>query len=433
MRRLLLLGLFLLSSGLWTQTAWASDVYYLGHWKLNPDTTQFGEPFWQAPQSRFQTGVIDLRGQNDRVLLALPATGWALFSYSQQVTDADLIFLTDTLTAPLSVTARQALQNAWNLPINGATLSEVLWNLLTQQGDPTGLVRWKPLMPRQDLQMRLVLGTRGVIREQRLIPGVSPEWMMVLAVLQQDYRRLSVDDPETMTRLLTVWAERYGLPSETFIPDDAPIRLQAQPHHTTITEDWNCTDSTTIDCDLDWTEISGDLEIRTERVGVVGESVGSFARARAESDLSSDDHYIQAQIYDSADADDEIRVLGRHAAAASAFYGYLRDGSGGGAGAQERQVFVQNPTFTLLVEENASSPTAGDLQRFEVNGSNLDAYDAGVLQLSTTDTSLTGNVRTGVACRENAEADNYEAGDLGQQQYYLMSRLSLLEEVLLGL
>ena len=56
---------------------------------------------------------------------------------------------------------------------------------------------------------------------------------------------------------------------------------------------------------------------------------------------------------------------------------------------------------------------SGDLIKAEINGSTLKGYFKGVEKLSETDTTITGNLLTGIkGFKANMGWDNFEAGDL---------------------
>ncbi len=127
-------------------------------------------------------------------------------------------------------------------------------------------------------------------------------------------------------------------------------------------------------------------------------------------DLASDDHY--AQIVGTAlgsVTDDEIRVLVRRNASNRDHYAFIVDQ------AEDYQIykFVSLNFTSLAVLNNQPLISAGAVIKIEADGSNLTGFTDTTERLSTTDTDLTGNVRTGFGLRQNVvRADNFEAGDL---------------------
>ena len=135
---------------------------------------------------------------------------------------------------------------------------------------------------------------------------------------------------------------------------------------------------------------------------------GSSGSARAEHDLSSADHYVQVVVTPGGfgNQDSFIGPAARFNAAARTYYFV---GSFGGS--QYITKFVAG-TSTNLVSA-VLSYSHGLTYKVQANGSAIKGFSNGAETLSTTDSSITGNLRCGVSSFVvNATLDNFEAADL---------------------
>lgn len=181
----------------------------------------------------------------------------------------------------------------------------------------------------------------------------------------------------------------------------------------TITESFNQTDSTTLGPDLSWTETSGDFETASNQARPVS-TANAFAEARAESDLASADHYVQAVLSrgGSGNTNTDMRVLARFASGARTHYGLSYGATGGNPDQFYKRVAG---TFTALTSLGDTAFADGDTVRFALDGSTLTAYANGVVVGTQTDTSITTGTRAGIAGRRDnvsAYIDDFAAGDL---------------------
>lgn len=179
----------------------------------------------------------------------------------------------------------------------------------------------------------------------------------------------------------------------------------------TITEDWNTADQDSPDVDLNWTEVVGDWDVVSNKIRLIS-TAGAYS-LRAEHDLDSADHYAQADVTWSATANRGGTAV-RFAAAAETFYNGF--GIANTDNAVIRKTVAGTPTDLASVARTIGAETL--LVRTEVSGSSLKLFIAGVEVTSVTDTSITGNLRTGLYGTHPAgttqEFDNFQAGDLVQ-------------------
>lgn len=154
MKRLLVaLSLVLLLFPCLTSVVFAQERYnYIGPWVW--DITQPYGPGWRGPDGML--GCIDLRSIPQMSTQGGPP-GLGFF-----VTDSPLpapyILLSTALDNAILPARMSTLEKTWVIKIDALTLRGLLWELLAEKGDPTGLIRWKPLTPGWDGTIRLDLG-----------------------------------------------------------------------------------------------------------------------------------------------------------------------------------------------------------------------------------------------------------------------------------
>lgn len=393
----------------------SADEYYIGQWEwvAGPD-----ESYWQAPHADKLTGVIDLRNIPDQSEKGGPPKGYAIFAYSEIIPDPKVSHLGGNLDETPNTKAIGAIKSKINVNPKSITIRDIIYELLTTESDPTGVSRWKPLRPDKNNKMKINLGTAGVIKEITLIPNVSPEWPIVVAAMQEDYRKLiRTERWDKVARVLDYWQDQFDVPYETFIPD-GEIRLAALPHETTITESFDKADGDILGPDLTWTEFTGDIDILTNKARSVSVSPTNN-EARAETALSSDDHYVQADVSGSnASSGTYVGVILRKDLSTTRTFYCARITVYTAANVKIFKRIAGTAT-------NLSSTTAAQSEgvsytlKGQVDGSTLRAYINSVEDGGSpvTDTSITGNLYTGiytfaVASNQYGLFNNYEAGDI---------------------
>lgn len=179
------------------------------------------------------------------------------------------------------------------------------------------------------------------------------------------------------------------------------------------TESFDKADSTTLGPDLSWTETNGNLQIVTNRVGIV--TTGTSNRARAESDMASDDNYAQITIVDAdTSATNRWGVCCRYDSAADTCY---IGSQGDGTSANNTVIFkVVAGVGPSSIATGTHTKATNDVLRIEANGSQITFYINGVANITVTDTAITSGKRGGIALRANSTGlvfmDNFVTGDL---------------------
>ena len=393
-----------------------ADEYYLGQWVWND--TNSNDLYWEAPMSSKLTGVIDLRSIPQQAVAGGTPQGYAIFSYSEPVIHTNLIFnFGDKVDSTISASRRNQLKISLGLSdnITSTNFKDLLWELLTTKADPTGQLRWKPLMPDEKRQIKLFLGAKTPIKEITLTPFVSKEWDIVLQTIQEDYRRLiRTEEPVYIAKWLDKLEEDFGTPYHTFIPKDE-IQIASLPHQTTITDDFNCADSVDPTCDLSWTEVEGTVSILTNQI--VDALQGTSFTIRAESALSSVNQYSQYIFISESGTGTHLLIPIVRVTSSGAtpdFYGFRRQLAASDIHRLEKRVAN---TTTVIAGPTTEASGLPETLKTQINGSTLKGYIGGVEKQSVTDTAITGNLYTGFRGFNTAGAnqgtlDDFEAGDL---------------------
>lgn len=309
-------------------------------------------------------------------------------------------------------------------PLAASTLVDMVWETLTIQADPTGVNRVLPLVPSIDRQFELwIAGTR--VKSKRFNLG-DDEAIPVIELLKRMYRQArqnsldGISHPQHYRKFLGALARKYGIDYRNFIPSDLPDEGELSPE-TTITETFNTANSSTLGPNLTWVEYTANAA--TDRFTIVSNTcrvieldVDGGSSARAESDLSSADHYAQVVIaaIGSTTQNKQIGACCRFSASAQTHY-LAR-------ALQTNDTFgickIVAGTLTALGSAVSQVPAASGIVRLTCNGSSIKSTYSGVDKETITDTAITTGTRCGIFGYSantlgDADLDSFEAGDLG--------------------
>ncbi len=398
----------------------ANHTFCAGPWvweTLDKDGNAF--PHWKAPGAPI--GLLDLRTLTQQGTAGgTPPTLGGMFVYTADpgLSAAYVCLSADddgsTALRSLEKSALLTKLGLGSVTIKGANLQDILFEMFTEQGDPTGKDQWRPLSPRSDGTIELRIGS--LIKSEVFDPSAH---VKVLANLQHDYTSI-------VARYGSVVASQWlghqyidlGPAIAALITSDPPS-VPATVH----TESFDTANSDTLGPDQTWTELAGDTDI----VSNEAQSQDSGANlSRADADLSSDDHYAEFDyVGGTPQAGNGLfpgTIVRKDSTATQTYYhGRLRDDPD--SGQDEIEVYevykVITGSFTLLDElviSNISIPTT-DSPRTEADGSTIQALN-GVNIASATDGAITANLRAGMrlhdgGTNERIDIDNWEAGDLG--------------------
>lgn len=381
--------------------------YYLGPWVWHSDR------YWSPPAGT--VGLVDLRNLADQALAGqFGDRPYGFFAVNQALgSEYDLLGQGDLR----EIAVVSAQQDAWESLLGyrpqGATLVDLLFDQLTAGSDPAG-GSVPPLMPTTKGVLSLYLGGHSLVKSERYQHGRHPHMGKVQDVLRRNFRRIHAANQEHSRRVLDYWLDKYRCDKgdwQRFVPEDLRGEIPGPlPHQTTITDDFNRADQSGLGSSSEgwsWTATIGGYNIVSNEAENVA-MTGNLAFARAESDLSSEDHYAQVDV--TTVAQNRQGVAARFSDSADTAYMFV-----------ERQVVPDFAIFKrvtgtdTLLNDSASGATEPFTIKGECDGSGLTLYVDDVSEVTITDTDITGNVRAGLhhgGTSVGGTVDNFEAADL---------------------
>lgn len=397
--------------------------YYLGPipWRTKPFPS-FGLPAGAL-------GMIDLApllaqsvGGSDRPVCVCWSSSALLPSEYTLIGDGDCRELTP------GAAVKSAFQSLVGYRPQGTLLVELIYDCLLGGADPDGQSGPMPLVPGTNGWLDLWMpghsrvlgerfewgrsGSRGSNHTAKLKQLLRKQFTQLMDLAQQG----KLKDAQQHRRILDAWCDKYGLQGaddwREFVPTalqkDVPGRLK---HETTITENFTRSDSTTqIGNVLTWTQVSGTWGTFSNAAYKASTANVNHV-ARAESDLSSSDHYAQVV----------VSPTGSGSSATSAsFYGPCARFDGSAATCYLTGNFSDDQYISKIVSGTATNLTSAahtyandETYKLECNGSTLTIYVDGSPVTNVTDTSIAGNTRCGLeSFGVNATMDDFEAADL---------------------
>lgn len=370
--------------------------YYLG-----PRITGKGEEssWLLAPDG--SAGLIDLRSAEERANgvngLCLIASPIALNS------DYRLLHNGDIRDAVMQERDRAVWSSALRIGrVSGTTLAEWLYDTLTLQSDPTG-EGIGPLMPARD---GMEIHLDGLVMRRRFDPK-SPEARAVIDLRRRQYREIRATykdiDPTLHRRLLTDWGQKLGIdrPEDVFIPSDLP-KESPLPRHTFISDAANRADADALGSSVEgwsWTEVLNDIDLVSSGA-FQGQGSTLNTIARAETDLSSDDHASRIILNFIHTTGGTSGPLARMASSGGSCYWF-----GVRVDAPRQRLFtltVNTASATQIGSTVTDAlPSRPYIMVLTCDGSTITGYQNtgfGTLtsKITTTDTAITGNTRTGM-------------------------------------
>jgi hypothetical protein len=396
--------------------------YYLG-----PHVWDTSTPlsFWRAPTGCLHH--IDLRAIPHMSVAGGSPAGVGLFGMPNAApmsSDYRLFGQGPGLTQITPVEAdRSVFSSMVGVPsVDGTSLAEWVYTLLTLYSDVRGDTAVRPLMPSSGGRM----GACGIVRQ---FDATAPHCAKVLQALRQQYRQaaqaaangLMLDqfgrpDPQKHRKILGDMLRRYrGTNESAIIPADMPQVAALEPE-TSISDNFNRANSTglgTAAGGWSWAAINtGSCNIVSNQAVI--QNAPGYGSQRAETDLSSSDHYAEISIVSSNIGSNYMGPSARFSASVQTFYAEAYSYAAGGGVAMYMFKWVTG-TATALGSAATITTAVPELYRTECNGSVITGYQAGVSRLVRTDTSITGNTRTGFTGDKSGSSeivDDFSAADL---------------------
>lgn len=323
--------------------------------------------------------------------------------------------------------ARQVFASALGLPtVTGSTIADWVRDVMTLRAAPNGDGACAPLMPTTRRRFELHLN-RPVIWTADF-RGADAAAMR--AQLQASYRDLRAQalggaliDDIHHRRVLDFWRKKYGIDDDRFfVPGDLPIEPRV-PHATTIGDTF--VDSDGVDLashtatgtggGFGWSYLHNTSlwSVLSNEINFDG---AGFGTARADSDLSSDDHYATLTIRSvpgNTNATRGVACRKDGTATLSYYLAVCRDTTG--TDEWETWKWVSG-SLSQIGSEAGQDASVGDTITLECDGSNITRKRNGATQVTTTDASITANLRCGISTihtSTNMKVDDFIAADLG--------------------
>lgn len=372
-------------------------------------------PGWY-PSIDAGTGV-DLRPLSQQGLAAHGTQGGhGIFRCDADPTgQPDTVVLTDDPQSAIEQSRLLAAGTALGLTLSANRLDDLLFELFTDHADASGVSFARPIIPQANRDLRVALGP--AVDKSRRFDIDDPQFRdKILAVHRADLARLKREMPgsDKPRMVLGGLVKKYRARDHTIFFANPRDAFDPLPPQTTITESFNQGDSSTLGPDLTWAETEGDLSTVSNLVNCVTSTGAGIARA--ESDLSSDDHYGQLVTQSISGAIAAVGVTARHSASVQTFY--LGDHQDAGATDQQRLYKRVTGSFTLLDITDPATISTPDTLKLICNGTTISLeVNGGAGEGPVTDSAISGNVRCGVRLSRNsgaitARGDSFEAADL---------------------
>lgn len=383
----------------------AQSWYWLGPWERSIDDG--AEEGFALP--RGAESAIDLRSLPEASNLSVD--GYGVFVTSGRLLGSDYRLLG---TGPIdNVSLDRVSFSAFrkvcpHVETDSRKLSHVLTDALTLS-DPEGLASCKPLLPRSGRKCEIHIAGERLVWTQR---RDNKHWNRVLDVIRGDVAKTmdaaldpsnpTIDD-EAHKRLLDHLCKTYKTDDwQQFAGKRAKHIDGRRPHQTEYTDDFNRADSASLGAN--WTDLSAGNFSILNNMGLIstGGTGWGAHRARYNSALSSADHYAQITAVDGNATSACCRFDN---SSDTTYYAGGQSGSGGiGKYAAGVRTVLSGSTYGI---------TAGQVIKFDVSGSSLSYYLDGGLQVTLTDTSITGHLHCGMAGKSGADVDDWSCSDGG--------------------
>lgn len=412
--------------------SYLNNYVYVGSWEWYIDEGD-SEGYWAAPIFDSVLGILDLRsitdmGQKGRFEGDSICCG--VFVYDRPILSSDLgldlelIFQGGFVNPDIKDVLITKLDFVDSFSPFSSTFEDMLWEIFTVHSDSTGLTGPKPIIPERDLGLRLYLYGISVdgraIKEKIIVPEVSEEWQYIVKGIQEDYRELRESlTNEKLGMWLSLQSDKYNIGNyESFKPeefrDDGIVSVEPK---TTIQDDFNRGDGSlnnseaTIDSvgqGWTWSVLVASINISSNIV--VGVSAGVDTVARAEEALSSADHFSQVDIV-SMGASSLVNGPGVriHESDITLYSAWSRPNT---SVSHRFEKFVTGTRSELTGANESPAPTFPGEAKFDIEGTTLTYFYEDVQKIQITDSSISGNLYTGLTLRGSAtSSDNFMASD----------------------
>lgn len=367
------------------------------------------------------------------------AGSWGLFSMPGAA-PAGSIDLGTNLDGNVNAAKRASIKTGLALGENivATTVRAILNELLVQHADPTGLTRWKPLMPETTPAgpvMRIWLGGFSLINEEVFNPASHP---LVYEVLKEDYKKVTAPlrirrkgELVTLTeqeraawledkRAEILWTQvrKYAVALEQAADLWTPpgfAKLVPKPHGTLINESFGTAAAVDLGPDQTWTEVLQTWEVTVNAGdGEATPSTANRSRATCNGATGSTDMYAEVAVRVAGNTD--LHGGGTRTGTGTNQEGYIAIYRGAGASFLRGHARFNSTGTGATLDSDTTSPTLPSDIKEESNGSSHTMkVDEVTLFGPTTNTDVTGSDLGGLVGHTTASSKipRYEADLLG--------------------
>lgn len=378
--------------------------YWVGPWEWKSGGALQG---WHAPAGT--QALIDLRSIPNCAAQVSPQ-GFGLFVTQNAVNLGSNYenFGTDPVaTLPQNALNRWASMLAFPRSVAATNLTDLVFETMTVQSDPIGDDRVCPLGVGSDRHFQVNIGANVLRRRFSMDAFAGP----LVDQIKRQYRRIrqsSLDGEmpaDHYRKVLGAWVNKFQVPYRALEPGDLPDESPLAPT-TTIAESFTDANGQPLGPDLTWDIVSGTWQIFTNKAQKTA-SADTFEFARADSALSSDDHYAETEITNSgADSSFGYAIARVPNDDAVTFYSVTRDASNCYG---EKRV-AGTPTTLITAGHTGATP---QVIKVQIDGSTLKVYTDDIERGSTTDSGISGNFYCGIAdYTSDTRLEYFEAADL---------------------
>ncbi len=376
------------------------------------------EAYWHLPNA---LGLVRLQSTPQRAVRGPTPQGY-IFGVlpDREPLHTDAIDLGNQLDVAYSV-SNSVIQSALGVGtvLSASTPLDLLWELLTDKADPEGLFAPKPLRGTNRQPLKLFLGGYGIVKTEPLNPA---HLTRTIAVFQADYRRqrphvdLGLIGLDALQRWTGSTRRKLGITADALLPTEYRGDGERVPSTTigdTFVEssgdvDLNAHTATGPDSGFAWTALRGTINvIDADDWAHNGAADGDgFASYRADSDLATDEHSAEGNMNCDATLGNVVETgvnLRKDSTATETHYQCIIDWANDNAKIIE---VTTGTRATLDTTSHAVTPgTAIDLKG-QIDGADLLDVIIDASSIATvTDTSITGNLRTGITIRSKVDTD----------------------------
>jgi len=305
--------------------------------------------------------------------------------------------------------------------VNGDDLLGMILSVFTDGASPDGSDGPKPIVPTSDGKIELCLGQRHVenFRWGGFHSNILRQSLRIdFAKLWNDALAGKIRDSQHPRRVLDAMCEKYKVDDwKEFVPQSLQSEIPGRlPHETTINDTFDRADSgswgTSSDGTWSWNDYLGSAAFSIS--SNQGKCTTGVAYIRADSDLSSADHYAQADVAsDGTSSSGTTGVIYRKDSTTTQTM--YRVSPAGNSTGTIRLFKIVSGTQTQLGSDGTITRSGSNTMKGQASGSTITAWFNGSTIITQTDTAVTGNLRTG--CRftvisGNYLVDNFQASDL---------------------